>query len=376
MKPHPNRSLTALALAIGLTTLVASVGESLAQTQIRGNRASSTPRSTESRTQAIESLTERLPESMKEDERVSTVTNAVRSRVGDELENKSTEDLIRSAQQTMAKIREGERPETTITDTTTPPQTAQPLIPEPAASARPAAPVAAQPVALPTQPAAAPAPQMVAQVTPAPAPPGISDPSGIPAPVPLTPRYEKQKGSSSEMMEIEADSSVMDNEKRLITFSGNVIVTEPRFTMTGDNLEVWMNDETNLDGSPAANAAAGADENAPPFKRAIATGGMVEIEKIGADGKVQIAKARKADYDAATGDIVLTGGPPTLQSGSGFVNPSSPDAVIILRADGNHQLKGGTGRTKIEIPLKGGGPATTTTPLSGGLDSITNRGSR
>ena len=119
MKPHPNRSHTALALAIGLTTLVASVGESLAQTQIRGNRASSTPRSTESRTQAIESLTERLPESMKEDERVSTVTNAVRSRVGDELENKSTEDLIRSAQQTMAKIREGERPETTITDTTT-----------------------------------------------------------------------------------------------------------------------------------------------------------------------------------------------------------------------------------------------------------------
>ncbi|MCB1091014.1 MAG: hypothetical protein KDL87_05760 [Verrucomicrobiae bacterium] len=210
------------------------------------------------------------------------------------------------------------------------------------------------------------------------APPAlISSPGDVPAPVPLQPRYQKEKGTGSEAMEIESKSSIMDNNLRIVTFEGDVKVNHPQFKLYGEHLEIHLNDETNLDGSNANGQspapAAREGEEPPPFKRAIATGPMVEIEKIGADGKTQIAKARKADYDAKTGDIVLSGGPPTLQSGTGFVNPSSPDALIILRGNGQHEVKGGIGGTnKFVIPIKGGAK-TSTTPLSGGIDSITNR---
>ena len=299
------------------------------------------------------------------------LTEAVRSRVGEELEGQSTEDLIKAAQETIRRSQENGAKPATITDSTATEGTT-PTAPAPTAT--PAAPTAT-PGATPATPAPAaadtpPAGTTVAQVSPGSTPPPIAS-GDIPAPVPLQPRYEKAKTSSSDVMEIESDESVMDNDKRLITFTGNVIVTEPRFNLTSDRLEVWMNDDTNLDGSPTSSDS-GSDSDKPPFKRAIATGGMVEIEKIGADGKVQIAKARKADYDAATGDIVLSGGPPTLQSGSGFVNPSSPDAVIILRADGNHQIKGGEGgRNKISIPLnRGASQPSGPSPLSGSLDDI------
>lgn len=303
------------------------------------------------------------------------IPDAVRSRVGEELEGQSTEDLIRAAQETIRRSQESGTAATTITDTAEgASETAATAAPTATAAATGTPAPAATPAAdTPPAPAASNSAPMVAQATPATTPPPIAS-GDIPAPIPLEPRYEKQKNSSSDVMEIESDESIMDNNKRLITFVGNVIVTEPRFNLTSDKLEVWMNDDTNLDGSSdsADSGAQAADK--PPFKRAIATGGMVEIEKIGADGKVQIAKARKADYDAATGDIVLSGGPPTLQSGSGFVNPSSPDAVIILRADGNHQIKGGQGgRNKISIPLnRGSAPATSgPSPLSGSLEDIT-----
>lgn len=308
------------------------------------------------------------------------LTEAVRSRVGEELEGQSTEDLIRAAQETIRRSQENGVKPATITDSaptagTTPPPTPAAPAATPATTATPttASPVAPPAPAAPA-PVAADSPPVgttVAQVAPGSTPPPLPS-ADIPAPVPLQPRYEKAKSSSSDVMEIESDESVMDNDKRLITFTGNVIVTEPRFNLTSDRLEVWMNDDTNLDGSSDDSGAAAADSDEPPFKRAIATGGMVEIEKIGADGKVQIAKARKADYDAATGDIILSGGPPTLQSGSGFVNPSSPDAVIILRADGNHQIKGGEGgRNKISIPLnRGSSQPSGPSPLSGSLDDI------
>ncbi len=368
MKPHPiPHRLFALALGL-LLTLPAGL---MAQTQLRSRLIE---RARENK-EVPASVTEVM-----ESETAERVVEAVQNQVGEKLEGQSTEDLIKAAQQRIQRSREGVPDSPTITDTTTAPAsptatpmaqptTAQPLIPDPVASTpRDATPAA---------PTATPTGQLLTQADPVPAstPPPIMTPADIPPPVPLQPRYQKEKGNDSQVMEIEADESVMDNEKRLITFTGHVIVTEPRFTLTSDKLEVWMHDDTNLDGS-STTGEENTDSDRPPFKRAIATGGMVEIEKIGADGKVQIAKARQADYDATTGDIILKGGPPTLQSGSGFVNPSSPDAIIVLRADGNHQIDGGTGRNKISIPLNKPAPASTGGGLpTGNLNSITNRNS-
>lgn len=336
----------------------------------------------------VESITSRLPASVMENERAAGVANAVKSRVGDELEGKSTEEVIRAAQQRLSSLRGGGS--TTITDVPAAAATATAATaaaaPAAVQAAPVAAPVAAPMTAQPTTPAppaaatAASTPPATPAATPAadaprpaaPAPALIASPGEVPAPVPLRPRYEKER-SASQAMEIESDESTMDNNQRIVTFQGNVYVNHPEFKLSSDHLEIYLNEESNLDGTQSAAAAKESDDNAPPFKRAIATGGMVEIEKIGADGKAQIAKAKKADYDALTGDIVLSGGPPTLQSGTGFINPSSPDALIILRGSGQHEVKGGTGgRNKFSIPIKGGAK-TGTAPLSGSLDSITNR---
>jgi lipopolysaccharide export system protein LptA len=304
-------------------------------------------------------------------ENVSGAAGAVRSRVEKELEGQSTEDLIRSAQQRLSTMRSGSSTPT-ISDVSE-------------SAAKPATPTNAQPVAAPPAqaravaapipaPAAAPVPASDAPRPAATAPSLLASPADVPAPIPLRPKYEREK-SANQAMEIESDESVMDNTQRIVTFQGNVFVNHPDFKLASDHLEIHLNEDGGLDGMAPTplNAKANDSEDAPPFKRAIATGGMVEIEKIGADGKTQIAKARKADYDANTGDIVLSGGPPTLQSGTGFVNPSSPDALIILRGSGQHEVKGGVGgRNTFSIPIKGGAK-TTTTPLSGSLDTITNR---
>lgn len=319
------------------------------------------------------------------DERAGSVVDTVRSRVDSELEGKSTEEVIRAAQQRLTSLRSQGSP--TITDVTPnaagkPAAIAVPMTAQPVASATatpapaPAPAAAAAPPSPGTPPAPAAAPAAASQLPPAAAPSAALPADQIPEPQPLRPRFEKEKGTADQTMEIQSDESVMDNNQRVVTFTGNVFVNHPEFKLTGDYLQIFLNEESDLDAVGAAApqaASAGSEEEKPPFKRAIASGGMVEIEKIGADGKTQIAKARKADYDAATGDIVLSGGPPTLQSGSSFVNPSSPDALIILRGSGQHEVKGGAGgRNTFSIPIKGGAK-TTTTPLGGSLDTITNR---
>ncbi|MCB1231392.1 MAG: hypothetical protein KDN19_14055, partial [Verrucomicrobiae bacterium] len=363
----------------GAACLLTAQTELFAQSQLRSRLMERARESRESSSTATDALKEVM-----EDENAAGMVNAVKSSVGEELDSQSTEDLIRAAQKRIQQSRESSPAPTTITDTTQPAQTqtqapatqakpaGQAMIPEPVASARP--------TATPTTNTGG--GQLLTQADPAPntatPPPVLTTPANIPPPVPLEPRYEKEKGASGEVMQISSDETVMNNEQHLITFTGQVIVVNPNpnFKMTSDRLDVWMNEEDSA--TESAPKPEGQSGGSPSFKKAIATGGMVEIEKLDANGKVQVAKARKAEYDAITEDIILTGGPPTLQSESGFVNPKSPDAVIILRKDGNHEIQGGSGRSTIEIPLPKKGSGSATPSIGGGLptgnlDSLTNR---
>lgn len=173
-------------------------------------------------------------------------------------------------------------------------------------------------------------------------------------------------------MEITSNESEMDSANHLVTFAGDVYVKHPGFTLKGEKLIIYLHED---EAQPGA-APAGADEDRPPFKRAIATGPMVEIERMGAEGKVQIAKARRADYNALTGDIELSGGPPTLQNGESLVAPQGPDTKIFLTQDGRHRVEG-TSIMSFPVSSKAGaaksvGPAFG----AGGLNSITNRDDR
>lgn len=173
--------------------------------------------------------------------------------------------------------------------------------------------------------------------------------SKVPPPRPLVPANEK-KGTSSaaNAMEIKSEEVEMDNAERTTTFIGNVDLVHPTFHLKSDRLLIYMNEE-----NKSAEGKKSDDEEEAPFREAVATGARVIVERLNADGKKDVGQARKVVYDARTGDLVLSGGPPQLQSGESLVKTNSDSATITLKKNGNHSVsdKGGGGGNKVIIPV-------------------------
>ncbi|NLT69076.1 MAG: hypothetical protein GXX91_00100 [Verrucomicrobiaceae bacterium] len=182
--------------------------------------------------------------------------------------------------------------------------------------------------------------------------PGLT-PEEIPKPQPLTKKYAAGGGAypaaDSQHMEILSKESTMDNARGILLFTGNVFIDHPEFEIKCDKLEIQMAKGVGMDGSAAG-------ESDATFKRAIASGGMVEIKRIAPDEegkpKTQIAIARIADYNAITKDIILSGGPPYIQDGDSFVKTNSEDAQIIMRGNGLYEITGSNKRSQIVIPVE------------------------
>lgn len=203
-------------------------------------------------------------------------------------------------------------------------------------------------------------------------------PNAAPAPVPLSKQFQKgpngayPSGNRSHM-EILAKESVMDNTKGVLLFTGNVFIDHPEFEIQCDKLEIQLAEGVGMEGSKAAGQS---DAN---FKRAIASGGMVEIKRVAKDEKgrpkTQIAIARIADYNATTKDIILSGGPPYIQDGDRFVKTNSEDSKIIMRGNGLYEITGSTNRVQIRIPIenKEGQDKKTEIGLPGGLGGSLDR---
>ncbi len=168
--------------------------------------------------------------------------------------------------------------------------------------------------------------------------------SAVPAPKPLVAKKQKKKSKSApSAMEITSDEVEMDNEKHTTTFIGNVYLVHPTFNLRSDRLVIYMHDES--------------VESEAPFKTAVATGARVIVERLNDKGGKDVGQSRKVNYDALTGDLILSGGPPQLQSGSSLVQTNSEEATITLKRDGNHSVKDkGSkkgGGAKIIIPVNG-----------------------
>jgi lipopolysaccharide transport protein LptA len=174
--------------------------------------------------------------------------------------------------------------------------------------------------------------------------------SDVPAPQPLVPRYAKPDKfqpvlaakntedstpkPASDTMVITSNQSVMDNKSHELTFSGDVKVKMDDMWLTCDTLVVYL-------------------DNNNEMERIVATGGTVEIQKIAEGGKLQVAKARKAEHVAATNITTLSGGPPYLQNGDQYVNTDSEDSTIVLSGDGKYTVGSPkkSGRTVIVVPI-------------------------
>jgi len=177
----------------------------------------------------------------------------------------------------------------------------------------------------------------------------------VPEPAPLRRRYFPGEEQSQRVeadgnhMIITAREVIMDDQSGILTFTGNVHVNDPAM---GDLKCEILEVHTGGGGSPGLSS-----EGGPSFQKVIASGGMVEIKRVSAEGKTQIAMARRAEYDRTTGDMVLSGGPPYIQDGGSFVETNSPDAKIIMRGNGRYEVTGSDAgpknRTRIVIPVDG-----------------------
>ncbi len=196
----------------------------------------------------------------------------------------------------------------------------------------------------------------------------------VPAPVPLAKKYQTgpsgaYPAAGPQRMDIRSKEATMDNTKGILVFTGNVFLDHPEFEIKCDKLEIELAEGVGKEGNAEANPQSDAN-----FKRAIASGGMVEIKRIAPDEKgkmkTQIAIARNADYNAITKDIVLSGGPPYIQDGEAFVKTSSNDAKIIMRGNGLYEIEGTT-RNHMSFPVKNeGGKMKGDVGLPSGLNNV------
>ncbi|MBC8002400.1 MAG: hypothetical protein H7X97_07405, partial [Opitutaceae bacterium] len=168
---------------------------------------------------------------------------------------------------------------------------------------------------------------------------------------------KKSKGPT----EITALEAAFDQKANLAIFIGSVVVKDPEFNVTCDKLTAHLKKEDKANAGGAVSplnttprpTTPRPDESGAPKKK---TGGGLERavadstsdqpviitqDKKDADGNVthSIGKGKKATYDAASGDIVLTGTPEVTQ-GINRVIATDPSTVITLNRDGHMKAVG------------------------------------
>ena len=145
----------------------------------------------------------------------------------------------------------------------------------------------------------------------------------------------------------------MDDAKGLLTFRGNVVVDHPEFEMKCETLEIYLMKGSCLRSYQKIRMRLSSARLHPVAWSKFDASAPTE--------KTQIAMARRADYNAVTKDIILSGGPPYIQDGDSFIETSSADAKIIMRGTGKYEITGSDAgpqnRSRIVIPVKGGDKA-------------------
>ena len=182
-----------------------------------------------------------------------------------------------------------------------------------------------------------------------------SEPSDAPAKAPVeSPSSEKDPAEKPKettspapaeepiVTEIYADQTVFDSAKSIGVFTGNVVVTDPRFNIQGDKLTIFISKKQN-----------------ESFEKAVVEGnvGVVRDRPSATGGPPDhmVGRSDKAVYTAKDGRFELTGNP-RVQQGLNTHVATSPDTVMILNETGQLETHGPS-RTEIRQDPNAGSPA-------------------
>lgn len=172
---------------------------------------------------------------------------------------------------------------------------------------------------------------------------------------PLAPsKKDKEVSKPKGQTEITALEATFDQKTRQAVFIGDVIVKDPEFTVNCDRLTAFLKQQkssavpkaTPAADPPPANEAPAAETKGGGLDHAIAEaakGNEITItqDKFEADGTItkNVGRARKATFDAKTGDIVLTGSP-SVQQGINLCVAQSDETVMTLNRNGRMRVEG------------------------------------
>lgn len=158
--------------------------------------------------------------------------------------------------------------------------------------------------------------------------------------------------------EITATKEASFNAKqRTAVFLGNVQIDDPEFKLNAEKLTVYMKKQT-PSSDPKAKAGANPvmeKTGGGGLEKAVAEGNVV-IEKMQPDGNGgqpvrYTGKAARVEYNAATGDAILSGWP-RVQQGINMHVATEQSTVMYLNREGRMRTEGGS-RTTIVDPGPG-----------------------
>lgn len=132
--------------------------------------------------------------------------------------------------------------------------------------------------------------------------------------------------------EIYADKTVFDSAKSIGIFTGHIVVTDPRFSIQGDKLTIYLGKKQN-----------------EGFEKAVVEGNVGVVRDRpntgGGPPDRMVGRSEKAVYTANDGRFELTGNP-RVQQGLNTHVATSPDTVMILNEAGQLETHGPS-RTEI-----------------------------
>jgi lipopolysaccharide export system protein LptA len=170
---------------------------------------------------------------------------------------------------------------------------------------------------------------------------------------------KKSKGPT----EITALEATFDQKKNVAVFIGSVVVKDPEFNVVCDKLTAHLKHEEKPPATPPPTGKTKATPTPKPatpkpedasvpkkksggLEKAVAETTserrvIITQDKVEADGTIthSIGKSDVANYDAVTGDIVLTGTPDVTQ-GINRVIATAPTTVMTLNRDGRMRAEG------------------------------------